>query len=145
MRGLTNEFTNQGIKIRYSFNLKNQSGFTLIELMIVIAIIAIIAAIAIPNLIAARKSANETSAVASLRTLSSATTIYREGQEPPGSHIDLDKLFEAGLIDEFLRLGQKDGYDFSLDSNPDGTTFRFDATPSNGTSGGRHSGRWSNG
>jgi prepilin-type N-terminal cleavage/methylation domain-containing protein len=52
-------------------------GFTLIELMIVVALIAIIAAIAIPNLLAARLNANETAAVANLRTLSTAQSQFQ--------------------------------------------------------------------
>jgi prepilin-type N-terminal cleavage/methylation domain-containing protein len=57
-------------------NRKNQKGFSLIELLIVVAIILIIAAIAIPNLLRARMAANESSAVASIRTINTGMVTY---------------------------------------------------------------------
>lgn len=73
---------------------RKESGFTLIELMIVIAIIAIIASIAIPNLMSSRMSANEAAAIATLRNLHSAQDQYQamgvtdQDQLPPGNNPD---------------------------------------------------------
>ena len=58
-------------------------GFTLVEIMIVVAIIALLAAIAIPNLLRARHNANEAAAIASLKTISVACESFRAAQTPP--------------------------------------------------------------
>ena len=99
-------------------------GFTLIELMIVIAIIAIIAAIAIPNLLDARKAANEASAIASLRAIHSAQNVYREQDKDGNGTLDyadkIGALATYGLIDGQLGgvvlgspvVGLKQGYYF---------------------------------
>ena len=84
-------------------------GFTLVELMIVLAIIAIVAAFAIPNLMKSRMSANETAAIGALRTFMSAQGTYINRYGVYGS---ISELSTEGLIDNSLASGKKSGYFF---------------------------------
>ena len=62
--------------------IKSKRGFTLVEIMIVVAIISLLAAIAIPNVLRARHNANEAASIAALRTISTACESYRSAQTP---------------------------------------------------------------
>jgi prepilin-type N-terminal cleavage/methylation domain-containing protein len=104
--------------------MKNQKGFSLVELLVVVIIIAIIAAIAIPNLLASRRAANEASAISSLRTVHSAEATY---QATLGQNVDyavLTDLATNNLIDTVLggASGTKSGYTFASTVGAAGTS-----------------------
>jgi prepilin-type N-terminal cleavage/methylation domain-containing protein len=100
---------------------KESKGFSLIELLIVVAIILIIAAIAIPNLLKSKAAAQQASAVASLRTINTVEITYASTYNagftttlaqlgPPSSGNATSNA--AGLIDSVLAAGSKSGYSF---------------------------------
>jgi len=123
---------------------KTSKGFSLIELLIVVAIILIIAAIAIPNLLRSRIAANQASAVGSLRTLNTAEITYSSTYNvgfsnslaylmPPAAGANPTST-AAGLIDSVLGSGAKSGYSFTYspgasDSSGRINTYAINASP----------------
>lgn len=130
-----------GILYSDTFMRRKQDGFSLIELLIVVAIILIIAAIAVPNFLRSRMVANESSAVQSIRTINTAAITYSSTYQNVGFPTNLSALGGATpctatstnscLLDSVLSSGTKAGYKFVY--APDGLTpsvnYTIAATP----------------
>src|SRR5688572_7352101 len=118
---------------------KNEKGFSLVELLVVVIIIAIVAAIAIPNLLASRRAANEASAISTLRTYHSAEATYQAtvgGSTSYGNETDL-----VGLVDAVLSTDgpAKSGYDFEVTiGGTNNSLYCASAAPSSASTGTRH-------
>ncbi len=118
--------------------MKKQKGFSLIELLIVVAIILIIAAIAIPNLLRSRMAANEASAVGSIRTINTAEVTFSTTY-PSIGFASLAALGGAApcttavstaacLIDQTLAGGTKSGYNFVATTSGTAPFVQYTAT-----------------
>ncbi len=103
---------------------RQQGGFSLLELLIVVAIILIIATIAIPSLLRSRQAANESAAVAQVRTITTAEVTYLSSSG--GSYGTVTQLVSAGLLDSGFS-GTKSGYTYSITTN--GTDYTINASP----------------
>jgi general secretion pathway protein G len=114
--------------------MRREKGFSLIELLIVVAIIGVIAGIAIPSLHRARRYAQSGSAIQSLRTITTAENIYERRHKV---YATLADLAPEGTIDTSLAVGVKSGYNFTITLVPDAAdvaqgkliTFKANANP----------------
>ena len=117
-------------QVRYTHR-QPQAGFSLIELLIVVAIIGVIASIAIPNMVASRRAANEASAQQSMRTISSCEHAYYFTYGGNATYADLTTLGARIMTDNVLSSGDKSGYHFEATPAPNQYwAIAFPITPS---------------
>jgi type IV pilus assembly protein PilA len=126
--------TRTAMKKDWINHVKTNRGFSLLELLIVVAIILIIATIAIPSLLKSRQAANESAAVANLRSMNTAQVAYSSSNS--GAYGALTDLQSAGLIDSsFLSASGKSGYIYTVQLSANSLDYTAAATAQAATMG----------
>lgn len=106
--------------------MKDEVGFSLIELLVVVVIIGLIASIAVPNLKRARQQAYSSSAIQSMRTITTAEVLYERKFK---KYAALDDLSPEGTLDTYLAGGFKGHYHFVITLAADELHYTVTATP----------------
>jgi type IV pilus assembly protein PilA len=106
--------------------MKNSKGFSLLELLIVVAIILIIATIAIPSLLRSRQAANESAAVANVRTINTAQVTYLSSAA--GKFGAMTDLIAAKLLDDTF-TATKAGYNYAVELDATSSDYTITAVP----------------
>ncbi len=110
--------------VRY---IKENKGFSLIELMIVVLVVGIIASIAVPNLVQSKMAARESTAISAVRSLVTAQVAFAAKAGSGSFAADLTELQTANLIDSVLGSGTGEAYSFSVSGS--GVQYTIDARP----------------
>lgn len=108
-----------------------EKGFTLVELLIVIAIIVVIASLAVPVTLRARVQSNEAAAIGNLRTVGSSAESYRSTQNPPAYPTGFIAMITSSppYLDTAWQNSQRQGYVFAYTPSQDGETYAVMAVP----------------